>query len=132
MASSALHSTLLAAILLWTSAAEGQRIAPASPLKCDRNHLTSFMGRVVAYKRDSSRITIRLRTDENTNERFEIKLGKGDSAEKHFLMRGESFQQHDWSAVEERRSVLKTGMRAIIWVCDDGTAPVIDWRPPEA
>jgi hypothetical protein len=130
MAGSLIHCVLLGAILLWNDA-DAQRIAPASPLKCDRNHLTSFMGRVVSYRRDSTHIAIRMRTDEKTNESFEIKLVDGDSAEKHFLMRGEIFQPNDWQAVEASRSVLKPGMRAIIWVCDDGSAPVIDWRPPE-
>ncbi|MGH9855882.1 MAG: hypothetical protein ACREBD_39100, partial [Blastocatellia bacterium] len=33
----------------------GQRIAPPSSLKCPRNHLTAFMGRVSAYQRTQTR-----------------------------------------------------------------------------
>ncbi|MGE0885340.1 MAG: hypothetical protein AB7P14_17480 [Blastocatellales bacterium] len=112
-------------------ASAGQRLAPPSAIKCSRDHLTSFTGRVLAYERSSSRIFIRVRTDEETTESFTLKLTRKDEAAEHFLMRGETFRQSDWKLVESAPGKLHQPMRATIWVCDDSPAPVIDWRPPE-
>jgi hypothetical protein len=131
MNANAFHSVALAALLVYASGAS-QRAAPPSPLKCDRNHLTSFTGRVVGYSRDKKHITLRMRTDEATDESFEIKIDQGESGAAHFLMRGGAFREADWGTIESSQSKLKRGMRAIVWVCDDGSAPVIDWRPPES
>lgn len=111
--------------------AAGQRLAPPSALKCPRNNLTSFMGRVTAYQRSQTRIFIRVRTDEGTTESFTLKLAKNDDPTKLFLLRGEEFKQSDWKLIEASKGRLRKPMRAIIWVCDDGSNPVIDWRPPE-
>lgn len=113
------------------SASAGQRLAPPSALKCSRDHLTSFTGKILAYERGSSRIFIRVRTDEETTESFTVKLAKADEAASHFLMRGETFKQSDWKLIESSTGKLHQPMRATIWVCDDGSMPVIDWRPPE-
>ncbi len=112
-------------------ASSGQRLAPPSSLKCSRDHLTSFTGRILAYERGSSRIFIRVRTDEETTESFTLKLAKAEEAASHFLMRGETFKQGDWKLIEASPGKLHQPMRATIWVCDDGSTPVIDWRPPE-
>lgn len=112
-------------------ASAGQRLAPPSAIKCSRDHLTSFTGRILAYQRSSSRIFIRVRTDEETTESFTLKLARKDEAVEHFLMRGETFRQSDWKLIESAPGKLHQPMRATIWVCDDGAAPVIDWRPPE-
>ncbi|MEP7271464.1 MAG: hypothetical protein ABI882_08150 [Acidobacteriota bacterium] len=117
-----------------------QRAAPPSPLTCDRNHLTSFTGRVVSYRRQmgqmgqkgqNGRITLRVHTDDATTEDFSIRLGASEDGSKHFLMRGQPFKPSDWTLVEATRTRLRPKMRAIVWVCDDGSAPVIDWRPFE-
>src|SRR5262245_37085979 len=111
--------------------AAGQRIAPPSSLKCSRDHLTSFMGRVTAYQRSRTRIFIRVRTDEQTTENFTLKFTRNDDPIKLFLLRGEEFKQNDLKLIEVSTGRLRNPMRAIVWVCDDGSNPVIDWRPPE-
>ncbi len=108
-----------------------QRAAPPSPLRCDRNHLTSFTGRVVSYRRQTGSIVLRVRTDEETTEDFSLRFDKSEDGSKHFLMRGQPFKPSDWALVEASRTRLRPKMRAIVWVCDDGSAPVIDWRPFE-
>ncbi len=108
-----------------------QRIAPPSPLTCDRNHLTSFTGRVVRYRRQNGRIQLQVRTDEATTEDFSLRFDESEDGSKHFLMRGEAFKPSDWTLVEASRTRLRPKIRAIVWVCDDGSAPVIDWRPLE-
>ena len=108
-----------------------QRAAPPSPLTCDRNHLTSFTGRIVSYRRENGRIVLRVRTDEETTEDFSLRFARSEDGSKHFLMRGQPFKPSDWGLVEASRTRLRPKMRAIVWVCDDGSAPVIDWRPFE-
>lgn len=108
-----------------------QRIRPPDSLKCSRDHLTSFQGRIIAYKRGKTSIFLRVRTDEETTESFTLKWGEPDKAEKWFLLRGESFQAADWKMIESSQGKLLAGMRVIVWVCDDGSKPVFDWRPKE-
>jgi len=114
-----------------TQRAAGQRIAPPSSLKCSRDHLTSFMGRVTAYQRTRTRIFIRVRTDEETTENFTLKFTRNDDPTRLFLLRAEEFKQSDLKLIEVSTGRLRKPMRAIVWVCDDGSNPVIDWRPPE-
>jgi len=109
----------------------GQRIAPPSSLKCSRDHLTSFMGRVIAYQRSPRRIFIRVRIDEETTESFTLKFTRNDDPARLFLLRGEEFKPGDLKLIEVSTGRLRKPMRAIVWVCDDGSNPVIDWRPPE-
>lgn len=112
------------------------RLAPPASLSCDRNHTTSFTGRITAYSRSSRRIFIRVRTDEQTTEQFTIRLGRGQDAAGKFLFQGEAFRTGDWKKIERGRGQLKPGMRAIIWACrnanDDIQAELIDWRPNES
>ena len=126
-----LFNLFISTLLLTSPTITGQRAAPPSPLTCDRNHLTSFTGRVVSYHRDKSRIALNVHTDEETDEKFSIPIETGDDGSKRFLMRGKTFTKSDWNVIEVSQSKLRPGMRAIVWVCDDGSAPVVDWRPRE-
>ncbi|MCA1558141.1 MAG: hypothetical protein LC731_06330 [Acidobacteria bacterium] len=111
------------------------RMSPPSGLSCDRNHTTSFTGRITGYSRTTQRIFIRVRTDEQTTEQFTIRLGRRENAAKKFLFQGEAFKAGDWKKVESSRGILRPKMRATIWACrddnDDFKAELIDWRPDE-
>jgi hypothetical protein len=72
-----------------------------------------------------------MRTDEATTESFTLNFRRAEDAAKWFLLRGEEFKQSDWALIELRRSRLRQGMRATVWVCDDRTTPIVDWRPGE-
>ena len=109
----------------------GQRLAPPSTLKCSRDHLTSFMGKVAVYQRSRTRIFLRVLTDEMTTENFTLNFKRDEDPTRHFLFRGEEFKANDLKFIELPNSKLRKPMRAIVWVCDDGSNPVIDWRPPE-
>jgi len=108
-----------------------QRLRPPDRVTCPRNNLTSFSGRVLSFYRSTGRTILRMRTDEATTERFTLKHPKSDDPSKWFLLRGEPFKQSDWALIESARNRLQPNMRAIVWVCDDGTNPIVDWRPPE-
>lgn len=108
----------------------GQRLRPPASLKCSRDHLTSFQGRAIDYKRSEKQIVIRVRTDEETTESFTLNWGD-DKPEKWLLLRGEEFKPADWKLIEGAPGRLIDGMRLIVWVCDDGSKPVLDWRPRE-
>ncbi|HEX4947236.1 MAG TPA: hypothetical protein VFZ34_11255 [Blastocatellia bacterium] len=108
-----------------------QRMRPPSPLTCSRDHLTSFQGRILAYKRGKNNIVLRVRTDEATTETFTLKWAAAEKPEKWFLLRGEEFKAADWKLIESAPGKLIAGTRIIVWVCDDGSKPVFDWRPKE-
>jgi hypothetical protein len=123
--------TLADATAFESPAAAPQRLRPPASLKCSRDHLTSFQGRILEYSRDKQEITLRVRTDEETTERFNLKWAASDKVETWFLLRGEGFKPEDWKVIESGAGKLHDGMRVIVWVCDDGSKPVFDWRPKE-
>lgn len=105
---------------------------PPGNLKCPDNNLTSFTGRILAYRRAARHIFIRMRTDEATTESFSLRFPKTEIPEKRFLVHGEPFTQDDWKLIERGENRLRPRMRATVWMCDDGSVQVIDWRPREA
>ena len=107
-----------------------QRLRPPEKITCPRNNLTSFSGRVLSFYRSTGRTVLRMRTDEATTEKFALKHPSSNDPSKWFLLRGESFKQSDWAVIESGRNRLRLKMRAIVWVCDDGRNPIVDWRPP--
>jgi hypothetical protein len=109
-----------------------QRSRPPASLQCTRDHLTSFQGRILEYKRGPQDISIRVRTDEETTESFTLKWESSDKAESWLLLRGEGFKAEDWKQIESATGKLHEGMRVFVWVCDDGSKPVFDWRPKES
>jgi hypothetical protein len=111
--------------------AGAQRLRPPESLQCPRNHLTAFSGAVSSFHREVNRAEIRLSTDENTTEEFILRRREGGDLTPWFLLRAKPFRPEDWALIESAPNRLRPRMRAIVWVCDDGTNPVIDWRPPE-
>ena len=112
-------------------AAGPQRIGASTALKCPRNHLTAFTGRILLYRRVPGRIVLRVRTDEETTENFTLRFPATEDGSKYFLLKGEGFKPEDWAQIEVSRSRLHPKMRATVWVCDDGSRPIIEWRPAE-
>lgn len=111
----------------------GGRIAPAAGLKCDRNHLTLYDGRVLTYRRRKGSTFLRIRTNFDTTETVTIRHPRTDDPSKFYLLNGAPFTKSDWGRIESKRKVLKPGMRANVWVCRDNPAiqPVVDWRPDD-
>ncbi|MBL8170928.1 MAG: hypothetical protein JNJ50_22415 [Acidobacteria bacterium] len=114
-----------------TERTTGQRLAPPAALKCSRDHLTSFTGRVIAYQRQTGRLTLRVRTDEMTTEQFSLRWGKNEDVSTWLLFRGAQFQEENWTLIERSTGRLRMPMRVTVWVCDDSSQPVIDWQPPQ-
>jgi hypothetical protein len=109
-----------------------QRVRPPASLKCSRDHLTAYQGRVLDYRRGKQDITLRVSTDENTTESVSLKWAASEKPETWFLLRGEAFKDADWQLIESGPGKLVDGTRIIVWVCDDGSKPVLDWRPKDA
>jgi len=108
-----------------------QRMRPPERIRCSRDHLTSFTGKVLSFKRNDNETFLRMRTDEETTKAFTLRHpGKGSAAE-WFLLRGKVFELSNWKRIEIRRNKLHPGVRATVWVCDDGSTPVVDWQPPK-
>ena len=129
----AVAALFCAAVLVVPSQAHAQerRLAPPEGVKCDPNHLTSFTGKILSYRRKPGRVWLRMRTDEETTESFTLRFRKSEDAARWFLLKGEPFKQTDWAMIERRRYSLRPRMHATVWVCDDGSNPIIDWRPGE-
>lgn len=106
------------------------RIAPPGGLKCPRSHLTSYIGKIIAFRRQPGRTVIRVRTDWETTEQVVLRYAKNESPVKWFQLNGGNFGEDDWRLIESGRNQLRPGVRANIWGCDDGSNPVVDWRPP--
>jgi hypothetical protein len=112
---------------------QGERLAPPPSLGCARDDTTSFTGRVLSYSRGRGRVRLRVRTDEETTERFTLAYGRG-GPESIFLLRGERFAAEDWRRIETRAGRLRPGVRVTVWACYAGdhiTPRLIDWRPAE-
>ena len=112
-----------------TSVQDGGRIRPPDAVTCDRNHLTSYTGRVLFYSRRAGRVVLRIRTDEETTETVTLRHPRGSSPAKWFLLGRERFKASDWSRIESSKGRLLPDMRVTAWVCDDGNRPIIDWQP---
>lgn len=117
---------------LQTSRGESQRIAPPEWIKCPRSHLTSYNGKVLAFRRQPGRTLIRVRTDWETTEQVVLHYVRNEPPIKWFRLNGRPFASDDWDLIESGKNELRPGMRANIWVCDDGSNPIVDWRPPAA
>ncbi len=107
----------------------GGRLRPPDNVTCPRNNLTSFTGRVTSYLRGNTQTVIRMRTDEETNEKFIIRHAPKDNPSRWYMLNAEPFQQGDWMLIESSKNRVRPRTRATAWVCDDGTNPIIDWKP---
>jgi hypothetical protein len=107
-----------------------QRVAAPAEIPCSRDHLTLYNGRVSALSRSKARTTIRIHTDYDTTEQVTLSHPKTGTPLPWFRLNGAAFRQGDWSLIEARRNRLKRGVKANIWVCDDGSNPIVDWQTP--
>jgi len=113
-----------------TGGQQSGRLAPPHGISCDRNHQTSWTGKVTGYQRTEQSIWIEISTDAGTVEQTTIEHKGFADASSHFLLWGMPFTHPDWTAVEATPGNLIDSMRATVWVCSDGKTPaVIDWRP---
>jgi hypothetical protein len=109
------------------------RVMPLPGLKCDRNDLTLYDGRVTAYRRRQGSTFLRIRTNFDTTEEVTIRHPATDDPSKFYLLNGQPFTKNDWRRIERRRKVLIKGMRANVWVCRDKPSiqPIVDWQPDD-
>ncbi len=120
------------ALSLLGALGEEPRQRPPRAIPCDRNHLTSYTGKVTGYSRTDARLHIRIHTDWDTDEPFTIRFAKGEDPVKRFLLRSGAFQPNDWELIESAKGRLRPGVRATVWECKAGGVSVrtIDWEPP--
>lgn len=109
------------------------RMMPPVELKCDRNDLTLYDGRILAYRRRVGKTFLRIRTNFDTTEEVTVRHRGTDDPSKFYLLNGQPFMKSDWGRIEKRKGHLKAGMRANVWVCRDNPSiqPVVDWRPDD-
>ena len=109
------------------------RVTPPPGLKCARNDLTVYDGKVLAYRRRKGSTLLRIRTSFDTTEAVTIRHPGTDDPSEFYLLNGEPFTTRDWRRIEERNKFLRPGMRANVWVCRGNPAiqPMVDWRPDD-
>ena len=124
---------LIALLFCVVSLAQEGRIMPPPELKCDRNDLTLYDGRILAYRRRLGKTFLRIRTNYDTTEEVTVRHRGTDDPSKFYLLNGQPFLKSDWRRIEKSKGVLKAGMRANVWVCRDNPSiqPVVDWRPDD-
>ena len=107
------------------------RLMPPPQLACDRNDLTLYDGRVLTYRRRRGSTFLRIRTNSDTTEEVVIHHPGTDDPSRFYLLNGQPFGKSDWRRIEKRPRVLKTGMRANVWVCrgNPSVQPIVDWQP---
>jgi hypothetical protein len=114
-----IFSTLLCTAMLCASAAgeasfrqrqqqPGGRMMPPPVLQCDRNDLTSYDGRVIAYRRRKGSTFLRIRTNSDTTEEVTIRHPATDDPSKFYLLNGQPFTKSDWRRIERRGKVLRS------------------------
>jgi rhodanese-related sulfurtransferase len=104
------------------------RLRPPPQIRCDRNDVTVYEGRVLSYRRGTGKTTLRMRTDSDTTENVVLRHPGSSDPSRWFLVNGQPFRAADWKRIERSRGVLRAGVRANAWVCSDGKA-IVDWRP---
>ncbi len=97
------------------------RLRPPDAVKCDRNQLTSFAGKVTRYVREKGRTTLTMHTSAETVETIVVRHPGSDDPSRSFLIEGNAFTEADWKRIPE-------GTSAIAWVCTSGES-LVDWRP---
>ena len=112
---------------------EQGRLMPPAQLKCDRNDVTVYDGRVIVYRRRKGSTFLRMRTNFDTTEDVTLRHPRTTDSSKFYLISGTAFTSSDWSRIEKRPYVLRPGMRANVWVCRGNPAiqPVVDWQPED-
>jgi hypothetical protein len=118
----------LLALLLAAASEELPRLAPPPAVTCPRDHMTSYTGRIVSYRRTAEALVLTIRTDWDTTERVQLAPLRPD----HLLVHGAPFAATDWVRIESSPDHARPDLRATAWVCGDGRPPVIDWQPPPA
>lgn len=115
---------LLSSLSIAPTFAQQRRYMPPPAVECDRNELTSHTGEVTRYTREADKISLTLKTDDETVE--SVSLHRGDK----ILLNARQMSKDDWKLVEEKQGKLRQRMRATVWICRGGR-PVLDWQPPK-
>lgn len=93
-------------LTILTLGAQG-RLRPPEDVGCDRNELTAHAGVVADYSRTAGKVTVTIRTDEQTRE-------KASFDDSRLRWRGGEFQPAHWKQIEKGKT------RAVAWVCAKG------------
>lgn len=94
------------------------RLRPPDAVKCDRNQLTAYIGRVTQYRREKDETILTIATSAGTVETVTV---RGEPS-RSYLLEGKRFDE------ERAERVVRPGASAIAWVCKNGTT-IVDWRP---
>jgi len=126
--------TILSAAVSADSFHQGRaRLMVPAQLKCNRDDVTLYDGRVFVYRRRKGSTFLRVRTNFSTTEDVTIRHPGTTDPSTFYLINGSAFTGSDWKRIEKRAYVLRPGMRADVWVCRGKPTiqPVVDWHPDD-
>ncbi len=109
------------------ASADSSRQHPPATFACAASNLTSYTGVVLRYTRSVGQTTLRIRTDWDTTEDVTLTHAGTDDPSPLFQMNSAPFMPADWARIEQRKGVLRDGLRAAAWVCTDGQV-MVDWN----
>ena len=130
----AMKSSLLLVLVLLTLGcspgveAQRARLMPPAALSCDRDHLTSFEGRLERLELGDAYHRAVLRTDWDSMETFELPF-EGD--EPCYLLDGQVMAPGTWRELLPDPEHPPAGLRVIAWVCEAPATVTLDWRPAD-
>jgi hypothetical protein len=99
------------------------RLAPPAALNCDRNHLTSYEGRLQALTPAPDELTVTLVTDWDSEETFTVPANAVQ------LRDGTPMDPPAQAAFLAALKPPTTAPRLIAWVCAEPSSVTLDWRP---
>lgn len=106
-----------------------RRSAPPAAVTCDRNNLTVYSGRVIAYRRTRDYTALTIAIDRDTTERVRIRHARERSPHPFYLVDGRPADAADIRRIELRPNALPPDTRVNAWVCaDERTNPIVDWQ----
>jgi hypothetical protein len=104
------------------------RMRPPGDLACDRDELTSYTGRVIAYRARADETVLRIRTDWDTTERVVVRHAGAPDGRRVYRIGGDPYTAEAWrSSIERRPGSLREGVRATAWICG-GRVVRVDWE----
>lgn len=125
-----MHRLFIGLLMSALPAIAAQRLAVPDYLSCDRNQLTAWMGVVTYLSHRGGSLSLRMSTDFQTVESLALKRPDTGSLMAQMRLHGAPFTQNDWSLLYRTNGVVRSPLRAVIWLCADREIPpVINWQP---
>ncbi len=98
-------------------------------VSCDRNEVTSYMGKVKHYSRTDELLSITVDTDFGTVYKLELAGLSEQEVIDLFKLNGKPFKAQDFPLLEDNLGVVDKRTTVAIWECSTpGVKPIVSWK----